>query len=102
MTDAINIHNRPTNTATQADTRTSSSTSNKDSSATSSSQSNPSTVVDLSNSELLKNIGEKIDKLPEVNEARVASIKQSLSQGEYKPDAEIIARKFSEIEKLLP
>ncbi len=105
MTDAINIHNRPTNTTTQADTRTSSSTGNKESSvasATSSNQSNPSTVVDLSSSELLKNIGERIDKLPEVNEVRVATIKQSLTQGEYKPDAEVIARKFSEIEKLLP
>ena len=105
MTDAINIHNRPGNTAAQTDAKTSTSTGNKASSAesaTSSSQSTPSTVVDLSSSEILKNIGEKIDKLPEVNEARVASIKHSLTQGEYKPDAEVIARKFSEIEKLLP
>jgi flagellar biosynthesis anti-sigma factor FlgM len=105
MTDAINIHNRPTNTTTQADARTSTSAGGKESSAvsvTSSGQSNPSAVVDLSSSNLLKDIGEKIDQLPEVNEARVASIKQSLAQGEYQPDAEVIARKFSEIEKLLP
>ncbi len=105
MTDAINIHNRARNTTTQTDAKTSTSVETKSSStasATSASQSSPSAVVDLSSSKLLKNIGEKIDTLPEVNEARVTSIKQSLTQGEYKPDAEVIARKFSEIEKLLP
>jgi flagellar biosynthesis anti-sigma factor FlgM len=40
--------------------------------------------------------------LPEVNEARVDAVKQALTKGEYQPDAEVIARKYSEIEKLLP
>lgn len=104
MTDAINT-NRPQNTAVPTDTRTNTATAGKQSSAaptTSGSQSNPSAIVELSSSALLQNIEEQIDKQPEVNEARVASIKQSLAQGEYKADAEVIARKFSEIEKLLP
>ncbi len=105
MTDAINIHSRPRNTTAATDTKPNISPGGKQSSgasATSGSQSNPAAVVELSSSDLLKDIGEKIDKLPEVNEARVSSIKQSLAQGDYKPDAEVIARKFSEIEKLLP
>lgn len=65
-------------------------------------QSNPAAIVELSTTGLLQSIGEQIDKLPEVNEAKVASIKQSLAQGDYKTDADIIARKFTEIENLLP
>lgn len=105
MTDSINIHNRPRNTAVPTDSRTNTPAAGKQSSTvptTSGGQSSPSTIVELSNSGLLQDIGEQIDKLSEVNEARVASIKQSLAQGDYKPDADVIARKFSEIEKLLP
>lgn len=105
MTDAINTHNRPRNTAVPTDTRANTAAAGKQSSAapaTSGSQSNPSAIVELSSSGLLQSIEEQINKQPEVNEARVASIKQSLAQGEYKADANVIARKFSEIEKLLP
>ncbi len=107
MSDAINTHNRPRNTTVSNDARTKTGTgaNNKAGQAASQSQgnqSNPSTIVELSNSNLLQNIGDQIDKLPEVNEARVASIKESLVQGNYQPDAEVIARKYSEIEKLLP
>ncbi len=106
MTDAINTHNRPRSTAVTNDAgKNGAAASNKQgnsTSQTSGNQSNPATIVELSNPNLLQNISDQIDKLPEVNEARVASIKQSLAQGEYKPDAEVIAKKFSEIEKLLP
>ncbi len=105
MTNAVNTHNRPQNTAVPTDTRPNASTAEKQSSSarvSSGGDSNPSAIVELSSSGLLQNIGDQIDKLPEVNEAKVASIKQSLAQGEYKPDVEVIARKFSEIENLLP
>ena len=107
MTDAINTQNRPGNTAVSNQTRAkggsaASDASNTASQAQSGRQPSPSSIVELSTSSLLENIGEQIDKLPEVNEARVASIKQSLADGNYSPDAEVIARKFSEIEKLLP
>ena len=59
-------------------------------------------VVDLSNSTLIQGLEEQIKSLPEVNQARVDLIKQALSNGEYEADAEVIARKYSEIEKLLP
>lgn len=107
MTDAINTHNRPGNTAVtnQARTKGGSQANNAADSAAQAqtdNQASPSSFVELSNPNLMKNLGEQIDKLPEVNEARIASIKQSLADGDYTPDAEVIARKFSEIEKLLP
>lgn len=109
MTDAINTNNRPRNTAVPNEARGSTQANNasaaSNSAATTSAkdnQSNPAAIVELSTSGLLQSIGEQIEKLPEVNEAKVASIKQSLAQGDYKADAEVIARKFSEIEKLLP
>lgn len=105
MTDSISTHNRPQNTVVPTDSRTSTPAAGKQSSTASTNsggQSSPSTIVELSNSGLLQDIGEKIGQLSEVNEARVASIKQSLAQGDYKIDADVIARKFSEIEKLLP
>jgi len=107
MTDAINTHNRPRSTAVSNDAKAKSgaTTGNQQGNAASQAggnQSKPSTIVELSNPNLLQNISDQIDKLPEINEAKVASIKQSLAQGEYKADAEVIARKFSEIEKLLP
>ncbi|MCP4187856.1 MAG: flagellar biosynthesis anti-sigma factor FlgM [Gammaproteobacteria bacterium] len=107
MSDAINTHNQPRSTTVSNDAGAKAGTAanNKAGQAASQSQgnrSNPSTIVELSNSNLLQNIGDQIDKLPEVNEARVAAIKESLVQGKYQPDAEVIARKYSEIEKLLP
>ena len=107
MTDAINTNNRPRSTAVsnEASAKSGAAAGNKQGNAasqTQGNQSNPATIVELSNSNLLQNISDQIDKLPEINEAKVASVKQSLAQGEYKPDAEVIARKFSEIEKLLP
>lgn len=107
MTDAINNHNRPGNTAVsnQARTKGGSPANNANASASQAqtgNQASPSSIVELSNPDLLKNLGEQIGKLPEVNEVRIASIKQSLADGGYTPDAEVIARKFSEIEKLLP
>ena len=107
MNNTINTNNRPANTAvpTEAKAKASPAATNNSQAAAmpeSGNQSNPAAIVELSTSGLLQSIGEQIEKLPEVNEAKVASIKQSLTQGEYKVDAEVIARKFSEVERLLP
>ena len=63
---------------------------------------NESAIVELSNAKLLEQLGDQIRNLPEVNEARVEAVKAALGNGEYEPDAEVIARKYAEIEKLLP
>ena len=106
MTNTVNTNNRLGNTAVPTEPRAKSSSAANNSTAVASPEkgnpSNPAAIVELSSSGLLQSIGEQIEKLPQVNEAKVASIKQSLAQGEYKADAEVIARKFSEIEKLLP
>lgn len=95
MTDAINTNNRakapnpPANN--QANTTAKSSSGN-------SAGSPASAVVELSSDQMLK----EMERLPEVNSSRIESIKNALANGEYKPDPEVIARKFSEIENLLP
>ncbi|MCP4490517.1 MAG: flagellar biosynthesis anti-sigma factor FlgM [Gammaproteobacteria bacterium] len=107
MSDAINTHNRPRNTTVPSDAgaKAGTTTNNRAGQTASQSQASksiPSTIVEISNSNLLQNIGDQIDKLPEVNEVRITSIKESLIEGKYQPDAEVIARKYSEIENLLP
>ncbi len=106
MNNTINTNNRPGNTAVPTEARAKSSPAANNSPGAAApeggNQSNPAAIVELSTSGLLQSISEQIEKLPEVNEAKVASIKQSLTQGDYNADAAVIARKFSEIEKLLP
>lgn len=105
MTDPINTQNRLRNTGVSSDTRAGSAA--KTSQATTqgnatSAKSDEASLVELSGAALLEELGEQIKNLPEVNEARVDAVKQALTKGEYQPDAEVIARKYSEIEKLLP
>ena len=105
MTDTINIQNRSGSTTTPNNAKANATANNGQSASSSASnagKTKPAAIIELSNAVVLESIGEQIDKLPEVNEARVASIKESLAQGEYQPDANVIARKFQEIEKLLP
>lgn len=94
MTDAINANNRikAPNPATEQRTKSAPTTSG----ASKSSQA--SAVVELSSDQLLG----QIERAPEVNSSRIESIKSALANGEYKPDPEVIARKFAEIENLLP
>ena len=105
MTDAINTQTRPRNTGISADTRAGS-TAKADSQASqaksSASSSGGGSTVELSSAGMIEELSEQIKNLPEVNQARVSAIKQALGNGEYQPDADVIARKFSEIEKLLP
>ncbi len=103
MTDPINTQNRLRNSvlnsqgkpgeATKADRQ------GADTRATARAE---SAIVELSNPKLMEELGEQIRNLPEVNQARVEAVKSALGNGEYEPDAEVIARKYAEIEKLLP
>lgn len=101
MTDAINTHHRVQNTGVK--------TGNKASPEETSKQvdqggkkADASAIVNLSNSNILQELGEQIRQLPDVNAPKVDAIKQALSRGEYQVDAETIAKKFGEIEQLLP
>ncbi len=57
-----------------------------------------SDVLQLSSERIM----EQMAKLPEVDQSRVEAIKSAIANGEYQPDPEVIARKFADIEKLLP
>jgi flagellar biosynthesis anti-sigma factor FlgM len=106
MTDPINAQNRLRNIGVSADTKAGSAAKTGQPSSTqtgsTAAKSGDSATVELSGAALLGELSEQIKNLPEVNEARVDAVKQALSKGEYQPDAEVIARKYSEIEKLLP
>jgi len=105
MTDAINTQNRPRTTGVSADTRAGSTAKTGQQGAQgkpAASSSDEASNVELSGARLVEELSEQIKNLPEVNEARVDAVKQALGNGEYQPDAEVIARKYSEIEKLLP
>lgn len=105
MTDPINTHNRLRNTGVSSDTRAGSTAKTSQASTQGKAaavKTDEASVVQLSGAALLEELSEQIKNLPEVNEARVDAVKQALTKGEYQPDAEVIARKYSEIEKLLP
>jgi negative regulator of flagellin synthesis FlgM len=95
MTDPINTNNRVKvpNPATENRAKTESNNTGK------STKTGPaSSVVELSSDQIMK----QMENLPEVNSNRIESIKNALANGDYQPDPEMIARKFAEIEKLLP
>ena len=95
MTDAINTNNRlkTPNPATDQRAKSSVKESSKSSDAN-----QASAIVELSSDQILK----QMKNLPEVDSQRIESIKSAIANGEYNPDPEVIARKFSEIENLLP
>lgn len=99
MTDAINNQNR-------VRTTTPSSVGNKEEStqkqaSNTSSQSPSSSVVDLKSTKILEAMSAEIEKIPDMDMAKVDAIKQSIANGDYQPNAEVIAQKFTEIERLL-
>ena len=105
MTDAINTQNRPRNTGVSSDTKAGATAKTGQQPAQNKPKADATgeqSTVELSTTGLIEQLSEQIKNLPEVNEARVEAVKQALGKGEYKPDAEVIARKYSEIEKLLP
>jgi len=105
MTDAINTQNKLQSTAikpelkqnTKNDSATLPSSANNTSARTSA-----AAILELSSSNVLQDLNSSARDLPEINAAKVESIKLALAQGDYQPNAEVIAKKFSEIEKLLP
>lgn len=104
MTDAINTQNRLQSPAIKSESQSkpNSSSTSVSSGGKSSAGSGAAAIVELKNSNVLQNLNASINQLPEVNSAKVESVKDALARGEYQPDAEVIAKKFSEIEKLLP
>lgn len=105
MSDAINTQNRLRNTGVSGDTKAGSTAKTNQQTAQDKSvvsTKNEASTVELSSATLIEELSEQIKNLPEVNEARVEAIKQAIGKGEYKADAEVIARKYREIEKLLP
>ena len=105
MSDAINTQNRLRNTGVSGDTKAGSTAKTNQQTVQDksvASTKNEASTVELSSATLIEELSEQIKNLPEVNEARVEAIKQAIGKGEYKADAEVIARKYSEIEKLLP
>ncbi len=95
MTDPISTNNR-INSPNQTHEQRAKNTAKAPSAA--GSTEHASAIVDLSSNKIL----DQINKLPEVDNNRIESIKAALANGEYQPDPEVIARKFSEIENLLP
>jgi flagellar biosynthesis anti-sigma factor FlgM len=105
MTDAINTKNSLQSTAIKPESRPGAkSDPNQVSTAGSndSARSGAAAIVALTSPNMLQELNASIRDLPEVNAAKVESIKLALAQGDYQPNAEVIAKKFSEIEKLLP
>jgi len=103
MTDAINTQNRFQSTAGKSETSAKPDPSQVPSSpSNASAKSGAAAIVELSSSNILKDLNNSIREQPEVNANKIESIKLALAQGEYQPNAEVIAKKFSEIEKLLP
>lgn len=100
MTDAISNNNPPQNNAVKVDKQTKAGSGTNH--ATVSQKNNSAAIVELDSANLLQRLNDQIQQLPDVNAARIESVKQALIKGEYQPDAEVIAKKFSEIEKLLP
>jgi len=101
MTNTINTHNQLQNNAVKSEAKAE--VNREDESASQKGKkADASTIVNLTSSNILQQLNDRIEQLPEINSAKVDSIKQALTNGDYKPDAEVIAKKYSEIEKLLP
>jgi flagellar biosynthesis anti-sigma factor FlgM len=105
MTDAINTKNSLQSTAIKPESRPSAKSDPNQAStggSNASTRSGAAAIVALTSPNMLQELNASIRDLPEVNAAKVESIKLALAQGDYQPNAEVIAKKFSEIEKLLP
>jgi flagellar biosynthesis anti-sigma factor FlgM len=105
MTDAINTQNRLQSNTIKSESKPS---AKPDLGQTPVGANNTPTkpsaaaIVELSSSNVLNDLNTSITQQPEVNTTKIESIKLALAQGVYQPNAEVIAKKFSEIEKLLP
>lgn len=104
MTDAINTQNRLQSTAIKSESQSKpgSSATNVSTGSKNSSSTSAAAIVELSSSNVLSDLNTSIQQLPDVNATKVESVRDALARGDYQPNAEVIAKKFSEIEKLLP
>ena len=101
MSNTINTNNQVRNNTVSSDKTNSSGNASGGQPAPSTATSDAD-QVSLQSAGLTQQLSDKIKSVPEVNQAKVDAIKDALSRGEYKPDPEQIARKFTEIESLLP
>lgn len=102
MTDAINNHNRLRSTPSSIENKTSNSTGQRQPSASSTNtQGSSSAVVNISSTKILASMQSEIDKVADIDQSKIDSIKQALSDGTYQANPDTIAQKFIEIEKLL-
>lgn len=100
MTDAINTQNR-IRTATPTTENKGQSTQQSSSQASSQSSNSSSSVVDIKSTKILETMTAEIKNVPDMDTAKVDAIKQSIANGDYQPNADVIAQKFTEIERLL-
>ena len=101
MTNTINTNNQlRTGTVTADKNNVSSNTAGNQASSSATTESTDQ--LSLQSASLTQQVNDKISSTPEINQSRVDAIKDALARGEYKPDAEQIAKKFIEIESLLP
>lgn len=96
MTDPINVNNRLKAPVQPTEQRSKGASDTP--AARTSANGSASDVVDLSSDKALL----QVSQLPDIDSSKVERIKTALANGDYQPDPEVIARKFAEIEKLLP
>ncbi len=101
MTNTINTNNQVRN-GTVSNSKPGTEGNAAGSNPATSPASNDSDQLSLQSTSMAQQLSDKVKSVPEVNQARVDAIKDALARGEYKPDAEQIAKKFIEIESLLP
>ena len=101
MTDPINSGIRPRNNA--IGTNQSGKTGGAGSADNASGSQKPSgDVVEITSSAMMQNLEEQIQNTASINQEKIDSVKRAIADGEYQPDAEVIAKKYAEIENLLP
>lgn len=61
----------------------------------------PASDVEITSQSTLQEIESRIAELPIVDKAKVEGIKQAIANGDYQIDADAIAKKLVEVEKLL-
>lgn len=101
MTNTINTNNQLRNTSVSSG-KPSNGSNPAGNQPTASVATEESDQLSLQSTTLTQQLSDKVKSIPEVNQARVDAIKDALARGDYKPDAEQIAKKFIEIESLLP
>lgn len=98
MTDAINNSGRirtnpPLNSSTNSKSSPDSKAGNQEPTS--------SSIVDIKSTQILASMKDQLDKVSNIDSTKVDAIKLAISNGDYKPNPDVIAQKFMDIEKLL-